>query len=384
MLLQVRAWDRLKNHRRKRRRIMAIRKREGNREVTWQIDYLDPNGKRVRQSFKKKKDAEAELGKRVSLIAEKRYLDVKKDYTSTFGELIQKYTENFQSQKYFAHTKKYYIPTFKEYFGEHTLLSQIKYIDRETYQNRLRNKLTRWKRIRTVAAVNREMACLGSMLRKAVEWEMMEQSPFDRGKNLRLKENNKRTQFLTEDEIERLLAELKPKKHLYWIVFTALNTGMRRGEILSLKWDQIRNGYIYLSDTKNMEPRQIPVNDALAAMFKEIRKEMHFTSEYVFTWWGGHIIKQVDRGFHAACQRAEIEGVRFHDLRHTFASHLVIRGASLKEVQELLGHKTMTMTLRYAHLAEENKKSAVNLLNGLGTLCQNSHVTNMSQIAKQG
>ena len=78
---------------------MAIRKREGKNGVSWQIDYLDPDGKRVRKSFKKKKDAEAELGKRVSLIAEHRYLDMKKDYKTTVKELIEKYQENFMMKQ---------------------------------------------------------------------------------------------------------------------------------------------------------------------------------------------------------------------------------------------------------------------------------------------
>ena len=76
-------------------------------------------------------------------------------------------------------------------------------------------------------------------------------------------------------------------------------------------------------------------------------------------------VSRIDRAFHGALERAGIKDFRFHDLRHTFASHLIMRGASLKEVQELLGHKTMTMTLRYAHLSQEHKKKAVNLLNGL-------------------
>jgi integrase len=358
---------------------MAIRKREGRRGVTWQIDYLDPNGKRVRQSFKKKGEAVAELGKRVSLIGEKRYLDVKKDYKTTFKELIEKYVENFQQQRSFRTSKGYYLDTFKSYFGENTLLSNIKYVDMETYQNKLRARLTRWKKIRTRAAVNREMQCLGNIFRKAVEWDMMEQSPFDRGAKLKLKENNKRNRFLSDEEIERLLAELKSKKHLYRIVFCALNTGMRKGEILSLKWDQVKNGFIYVIESKTDERREIPINDDLAAMFKEIRKEQELTSPYVFTY-AGRRINHVAVGFHAAMRRAGIENFRFHDLRHTFASHLVMKGASLKEVQELLGHKTMNMTLRYAHLAQEQKKTAVNLLNGLGTLCQNGHVKDTSQI----
>jgi site-specific recombinase XerC len=73
----------------------------------------------------------------------------------------------------------------------------------------------------------------------------------------------------------------------------------------------------------------------------------------------------VKRAFKKALEDAGIEDCRFHDLRHTFASHMVMRGASIKEVQEILGHKSLTMTVRYAHLSQEHKKKAVNLLNGL-------------------
>jgi integrase len=71
------------------------------------------------------------------------------------------------------------------------------------------------------------------------------------------------------------------------------------------------------------------------------------------------------RSFNSAAERAGIVDFRFHDLRHTFASQLLLKGGTLKDVQELLGHNTMTMTLRYAHLTQEHKKKAVNLLNGL-------------------
>ena len=76
-------------------------------------------------------------------------------------------------------------------------------------------------------------------------------------------------------------------------------------------------------------------------------------------------MQHTKKGFKAALKRAGIEDFRFHDLRHTFASHLLMRGGALKDVQEILGHKTMTMTLRYAHLSGEHKRKAVNLLNGL-------------------
>ena len=156
---------------------------------------------------------------------------------------------------------------------------------------------------------------------------------------------------------------------------------MRRGEILNLKWSQIKNGFIYLEGqmTKTKEPREVPINEDLAQIFKEIRKEQGLTSQYIFTY-SKRTISRIDRAFKAALTRANIENFRFHDLRHTFASHLIMRGANLRDVQELLGHKTMTMTLRYSHLSQEHKRKAVNLLNGLTSsvksdMSQNCHIS---------
>ena len=357
---------------------MAIRKRVGKKGVSWQIDYLDPTGKRVRKSFKKRKEAEAELGKRISLMAEKRYLDVKKDYRSTFGELVDRYIENFQHQKSFS-TKSCYFGRLKEYFREATRLSNITYLDCETYTNKLRTRLTRiGSRIRKPASINREVGLLHTMFNKAVEWQMMEVNPFDKGKSLHLKENNKRARFLSEEEMERLLVECEHAPHLHRLVEAAINTGMRKQELLSLKWSQLRNGLIYLVETKTQEPREIPINATLERIFKEIRKEDGLAYEYVFTKHGKRI-NHIGPAFKGAVRRAGIEDFRFHDLRHTFASHLIMKGASLKEVQELLGHADIKMTMRYAHLAQENKRNAVRLLDSLGSLGQNRYVTKASQ-----
>lgn len=340
---------------------MAKIRKRGN---SYQIDYFDPDGKRVRKSFKKRKDAEAELGKRVSLIAEGRYLDVKKDYKTTFGELLEKYKENYRNQAAFRTFKKYCLEDLKDYFGEDTLLSRIKYIDLETYRNHLRQKPTRSGTIRRDASVNRAIACLRHMFSKSVEWEMTEQNPFDRGKTLSTKENNKRFRYLDEDEIGRLL-EACVNDHTRDVIVAVLNTGMRKQEVLNLKWEQIRGGFIYLSKTKTDEARQIPINDDLAELLKTNRKRDQLKFEYIFCDKKGSPFNDIKRSFKATLRRAGIQDFRFHDLRHTFASHFVMRGGSLKELQEILGHKSMTMTLRYAHLSQEHKKKAVNLLNGL-------------------
>jgi integrase len=347
----------------------------------YQIDYFDPEGKRIRKSFKKKKDAEAELGKRVSLIAEGRYLDVKKEYKTTLEDILTKYEENFKNQASFKTGKRHYLENFKEYFGESTLLANIRYLNLETYRNHLREKITKNKTIRSDASVNREMSCLHHIFTKAVEWEMIEQNPFSKGKSLILKENNKRLRFLNEDEIPKLVDACPG--YLQNIVECALNTGMRRGEILSLKWSQVRNGFIYLNKTKTNEARQIPVNDSLEALFKQIRKQNGFKSKHVFLYDGQIIetktgkarkpkknaeakpVTEIKSSFNSALKRSGIMDFRFHDLRHTFASQVLMKGGTLKDVQELLGHKAMTMTLRYAHLTQEHKRKAVNLLNGL-------------------
>ena len=140
--------------------------------------------------------------------------------------------------------KEHYCENFKEYLGEKTLLSKIRYVDLETYRNLLRRKPTKFGHIRKDATVNREMSCLHHLLSKAFEWEMVEQRPFERGKSLTLKENNERVRFLNDDEIQRLLENSVP--HLRDIIICAINTGMRKGEILGLKWSQIKGGFIYL------------------------------------------------------------------------------------------------------------------------------------------
>jgi integrase len=189
------------------------------------------------------------------------------------------------------------------------------------------------------------MACLHHLFAKAVEWDMMEQNPFERGHCLLLKENNKRFRYLTEEEIRRLLDS--SKSHIREIVECALNTGMRRGEILNLKWSQIRNGFISLQKTN--DARQIPMNDDLQRLFEKIRTKKEkpkkknviglagqpfgnrpSKSEYVFNYHGRQV-NEVKRSFKKALEDAGIEDCRFHDLRHTFGSHMVMRGASIKE-----------------------------------------------------
>jgi integrase len=268
---------------------MAIRKRG----QTWFIDYYAPDGERIRKTFKKRKDAEAEHGKRKNLIAEGRSLDVKQETKTTLAELCQKYEDAYRNQKSFRNAKKTYLENFKEHFGKGRLLAEISRHDLVTYQNHLQEKpvsvktrkgVEESRKKRSDAAVNREMSCLHHLFSEAVAWGLAGRSPFDGGKAIKLKENNKRLRFLTDEDIGVLLGACP--EHLRPIVSCAILTGMRRGEMLSLKWDQVRNGFIYLNKTKTNEARQIPVSDALEAVFREIRAKQALRPGYVFTFRG--------------------------------------------------------------------------------------------------
>jgi len=206
------------------------------------------------------------------------------------------------------------------------------------------------------ATVNRELALLKHMFTKAIEWGKLKENPAKKVKLL--KGEVRRVRYLMPDEVQRLLSNCAD--HLRPIVTVALNTGMRKGELLGLMWNQVNfeQGIITLTETKNNERRDIPMNETVGATLTEIERK----GDYVFYDGDGKTFRNVRRSFDTAVRKSEIEDFRFHDLRHTFASNLVMEGVDIMTVRELMGHKDLTMTLRYSHLAPNHKTRAVNIL----------------------
>jgi len=137
---------------------------------------------------------------------------------------------------------------------------------------------------------------------------------------------------------------------------------MRRGEIFNLKWRDIdfKRDIISLLKTKSGDKRMIPINEFLKNKLISIRK--HPKSEYVFCKQDGQPYKDIRTQFNTVLRNAGISKMRFHDLRHTFASQLVMNGIDLNTVRELLGHADLKTTLIYSHLSQDHKKQAVNVL----------------------
>jgi integrase len=346
----------------------TIRKRVNKKGTSYQIDYYDPDGNRKMKCFKLKKEAAAYLDKVGVTKKDGSYEEIfgPKKPEPTFDKLADEYVENYGAQKSYQSFKRHAVRYLREAFGEKRL-KDLSYLDLETYRNKRKATPLASGKIRTDATVNREMSALKHMLNKAVEWGMLEVSPFRKGSRLAFRESNQRQRYLMEADIEKLLNSCSA--HLLPIVEIALHTGMRKGEILSLKWEQIRNGFIYLEGgmVKSGKDRQLPLDDRAAQVLKELQIRNKWKSPFVFVGPDGKRLLDVKKGFSGACRRAGIEDFHFHDLRHTFASHLVMKGANLKAVQRLLGHSDSKMTDRYSHLSPDHLRETVNLLGDIPT-----------------
>jgi len=336
---------------------------------SWRIDFYDPDGKRVKKRFKKLAEAEA-------VLAAVKVAKQKGTYGEVFGEIFGKekkpkylfkdlardYLEAYQGQKNFK-DKKQIVSVLVQGFGERPVAS-ITFADVELFQSRRRQVPTWCGKVRSPARVNRELAVLRHAFNKAISWGKLAINPFKKGEKLFARENNERIRYLTQKEAQALLESCSA--HLRPIVETALNTGMRKGEILSLKWSQVRDGWIYLEETKSGKGRPVPINDAQAQVFWEIRGSQELRSAYVFADSTGGAYRNVQKSFDAALRRAGIQDFRFHDLRHTCASWLVMAGVDLVAVQKLLGHSSIKTTMRYAHLAPGHMQKAVNQIGTRG------------------
>jgi len=310
-------------------------------------------GRRVQQSLKtdNKKLAERLYAKELTDIVEGRYFETTAAKRTTFNEMVARYLEEHSHSRDF-HTVKPLLKFFKGY----TLFEVSTRLIAE-YRSQ-RSKVVK------PATVYQELALMRRMFNVAIkEWEWIKDNPVSR-LSFAVGNKNARDRWLTPDEEQRLLACATSPQWLRPLLIVALHTGMRRGEILDLQWQNIdfARGILTVERSKNGEKRTIPMSKTLCVLFNSMEVLGILGRMFPVA------VRSLRAAFEAALTKAKIDNFKFHDLRHTFATRLVQNGVDLYKVKELLGHKGIAMTMRYAHHYPESLRASVEILDA----CYNS------------
>ncbi|WP_295400367.1 site-specific integrase [uncultured Thiocystis sp.] len=329
--------------------------------------FVDASGKRVRRStgirrsIEGRREADALLAKWKLEAHRQRQWDELP--THSFDDLMLEYLKATAGERRSESTVHMHVRRLRLSFAGATI-EQLRAAEITVYIRRRKGEGV------SNSTINRELEVLSAAIAYAVrEWEWPITNPVP---GRMLKEPEGRLRWITRDEATNLIgaAKAQPKApHLAPLIVLALHTGMRRGELLGLEWNRVdlNEGLIYLEarHTKAAKRRAVPVNAvAREALLNRAhwREEQCPTTSWVFSDLDGSRIGSVKRSFATACRNAGIADFRFHDLRHTCAAWLVQLGVPLMDVRDVLGHSTVKMTERYAHLSPAQTRAAVSVL----------------------
>ncbi len=317
-------------------------------------------------TFTRKTDAKNWAKCTEAAIEERRYRNVAQAKKRTVAELIDRYIENVLPKKpRSARTQKQQLLWWREQLGLLILADLTADLIADCRDKLAKRTVSTGKQI-SPGSVNRYMAALSHVLTIAVkEFKWLPDSPMrDVSK---MPEPKGRVRFLSEGERNRLLEACRESesRHIFVVVMLALSTGMRKGEILNLTWDDVdmERRTIVLHDTKNQERRAVPLAGKAYDLVLDLQGSRSSHSNYLFPSSVPDRPSGIKKSWYTALKRASIENFRFHDLRHSAASYLAMNGASLPEIAAVLGHKTYEMVKRYAHLSDQHTADVVERMN---------------------
>lgn len=320
----------------------------------WWIDFYDQNRNRIQESShsSNRRIAEKLLDLRKGDVLRGVFRPPVKITVAEFGE---RYMEHAKANKRSWLRDQQMLEHLKKFFGAERQLSEVGAAEIENY------KLHRRKTV-SGSTVNRELALLKRMFNLANTWDLyLGANPVKKVKFFR--EFNTGLRVLSEEEERKFLQHAMPC--VQDLARFALNTGLRIGEIFSLRWSQVdmEQRILTVFAPKTGKLREVPLN---AESHKVLQAWSHNRrNEFVFyNPETGKPFVDLKAGFLLACKKAGITEVTWHTLRHTFASRLVNRGVDIVTVKELLGHSTITVTMRYAHTNLPAKREAVQVLTG--------------------
>jgi integrase len=341
------------------------------RGKTWWM-CLSVNGRRIRHSTgtDNRKLAEAIFSKVKVRVIEGTWFETEKTQKArriTFSEMVRKYMQKYQKERD-PYTIKKLLPAF----GQYTLAE----ITTEMISDYMEERLNDVK----PATVYQELALMRRIFNVARrEWKWIKENPVA-DLSFSVGNKNARARWLTMEEEKRLLDKATNPQWLRPLLIVALHTGMRKGEILNLKWQDIDlfRKTVTVVKSKNGEKRTIPMSNTLFNTLNSLN--VRHISGRVFPI----SYRSLRAAFGKAIEKAGIENFRIHDLRHTFATRLVQNGVDLYKVKELLGHKTISMTTRYAHHYPESLRGSVEVLDILSQICHNQGFSEVQKVRQNG
>lgn len=347
-------------------------------EKTWTTKEIDPKTGRERdvqrkgfqvqirlkghptvyETFIRRTDAKLWAQKTEASMREGRFFPERKRQTKTVADLVDRYLAEMPAERKSAAEVKRHLGWWKEQHG-HLVLANLNPEALAEIREELAIKASdRGKGGAAIsgATVNRYMGALSHAFTRACEWGWSSDNPVKRvGKR---KEPRGRVRMLSDPERDRLLTACRDSGAWYLepAALLALCTGMRRGEILGLRWPDIdvKRGRLTLHETKNGERRGVALAGPALEVLQKLSKVRRVDDDHVFFGTGSF-----EHSWIRAVRKAGLVDFRFHDLRHTAASYLAMQGASPSEIAAVLGHKTLQMVKRYAHLHDAHVASVV-------------------------
>ncbi len=351
----------------------SIYKRTGKSGVTWYISYY-VEGEQHRERVGRQKDgitermAKEALKSREGAVAQGRFdLAQSKTYPQ-FTKLMEQYLDYSKAHKKSYERDTTSVKHLQPFFGNKRINDISPWLI-EKYKMKRKEELKskhpeKEERDISFTSINRELSLLKHFFTMSIKWGKIDKNPV---KGIKTFKERSIERYLEEDEMAVLIEACGKSKNrtLTPIVITALNTGMRLREVLYLRTVDLdfKNSIINIEDTKNGERGKVPMNDYLKGILQEHLKGHNF--KYVFCDPLGKPYNEIRGAFKTALDTAGIKNFRFHDLRHTFASQLALKGVDLYTIQQLGRWKTLSMVTRYAHLSPQHRQNAVNKLSAL-------------------
>jgi integrase len=337
--------------------------------VSYHVEVRLKGSRPQRATFTRLTDARKWGQQTESAIREGRYFKTTEARKHTLADLVDRYKESVLPAKKDQRKQKAQLDWLRGQLGHYTLADVTPAMIGEVRDKLLKD--------RSPATVVRYLAALSHAFTIAVnEWGWVDDNPLRKVR--KPKEPRGRVRFLSDDEVlpdgvkvegerSRLLKACKDSEnpYIYTIVVLALSTGMRQGEILNLHWQDVdlSSGRIILHETKNDERRTVPLLGHALDLLQEHAKVRRLDTDLLFPGRNSKKPVFIRAPWQKVVKAAGIEDFRFHDLRHSAASYMLMSGATTGEIAEVLGHKTLQMVKRYAHLSETHTAKIVESMN---------------------